>query len=262
VLFVRPSAPSTSVVASVFAAALIVTIGQPALANCPARISSATIIGSTTSGSSSVYAISVNIDWTPIEGPGPTIEMRGMHFYVRDEAGDETWIFVPDHNVSDWNHGRHLDYFSFGWRHAKRFQISIADLTVGNSPTVVCGNDWESGRSVSDAALDAGSTWDNWLGGNRPTVDFVEFRPARAVDQASVLMHPPDGPDSTTCWIVVSVDSSGHPTAFDVYKTSGYLPYDNECVDAARRSTYQAASFGPTHVSATLIVDWWYATIG
>jgi hypothetical protein len=229
------------------------------MADCPARISSATIIGSTSSGASAIYAISIDIESTTTQEP--TVEIKGMHLFVRDDAGNETWIFVSAHTVSDWNHGRHLDYFSFGWRHAKRFQISIADLTAGNSSNVVCGTDWQWGRSVSDAALDAGSTWDDWSAAGRPTVDLVAFHPVRLVNEAAVRMHSPDGPNSATCRIVVGVDSSGHPTAFDVYKTSGYGPYDNECMDAAKRSTYQAASFGPTHVAATWIVDWSYVTI-
>lgn len=257
--FGRLNAPLTRVIVSVLAVICSVAIGQPALAECPARILSATIIGSTMSGASSVYAISVDIDTTV--GPTSTIELKGIHLYVRDDAGNETWIFVPDHNVSDWNRGRHLDYFSFGWRHASRFQISIADLTVGDASTIVCGNDWHSGKSLSDVALDAGSSSDNWSRKNRPTVDLVSFHPPRVVNEAALLMHPPDGPDAAECEIEVSVDSTGRPTSFDVYMTSGYQPYDNECIDAAKRSTYKAASYGPTSIASTWLVGWSYETI-
>jgi hypothetical protein len=259
VLFGPLRTPAVQVLATIFALASLAAISPPAIANCPARISSATIIGRTSSGASSVYAVSVDIE--PTEIPEPTVDMKGMHLYVRDDAGNETWIFVPDHTVSDWNHGRHLDYFSFGWRRAGRFQISIADLTVGDCPTVVCGNDWQSVRSVSDAPLDAGGTWDNWSRGNRPTVDLVAFHPARVVNEAELRMHQGEGPDAAQCEIQVDVDSAGRPTAFDVFKSSGYQPYDNECIDAAKRSTYKSASFGPTSVASTWLVEWAYVRI-
>jgi hypothetical protein len=259
VLTGRSCAPAALIVVSILAVAFSAAIGQPALGGCPARISSASIIGRTTSGASSVYAVSVDIEPTKI--PEPTVEVKGMHLYVRDDAGNETWIFVPDHRVSDWNHGRHLDYFSFGWRLADRFQINIADLTVGDSPTVVCGNDWQSGGSVSDVALDAGITWDDWSAAGRRTVDLVAFHPAQVVNEAAVRMHQGEGPDAARCEIQVSVDSAGRPTAFDVFKTSGYQPYDNECIDAAKRSTYKSASFGPTSVASTWLVEWAYVRI-
>lgn len=255
---VRHRFPAPQILASVFALVVLGAAGGPVLADCPARISSATIIGRTSSGASSIYAISVDIDDISESDP-LTMEMNGMHLYVHDNAGNETWIFVPAHNVSDWNHGRRVDYFSFGWRHSQNFQISVSDITIGGS-TVVCGNDWRPGSFASDVVLSAGNSWDGWSHNSRPKVDLVKFHPARLVNEAEIHLRS-SGPLEGECEILVSVDAAGHPTAFDVFKTSGYRPFDDECVDAAKRSTYSAATFGATSVAATWIEDWAYKTL-
>jgi hypothetical protein len=246
-----------TVLASVLALAFYSGVGQPALAKCPARVSSAAIIGSTSSGLSSIYAISVDIDEISDER---TLELNSMHLFVRDDAGNETWVLVPSHTVSDLSAWGHLDYFSFGWRRAQRFEISISDVTFGDKPTAVCGDDWQSFPAVGGESLAAGNKWDDWSRGSRPTIDLVAFHPPRVVERGPLIIHD-GGPTSAECGVLVTVDSAGRAAAFDVHNSSGYLPFDNECIDAAKRSTYKAASFGNVNVPATWLIDAAYVTI-
>lgn len=231
-----------------------------AKAACPAQISSATLIGETRSGLSSVYGIGIAIERNGL-GAEPSIQLEGLHLYIRDDVGNETWVYVPPHEVSEWVHqGNHFDYFSFGWRHASRFDVSIADVSIAGRGQVTCGGAWLAGSVIQGQSLDAPSSWDAWLQVAHPPVDLAAFHPATILDAAEVTV-PRGGPDNADCHIVIIVDGSSHASGFSIQQSSGYTPYDRDCIDAAKRSSYRAATFNNAAINSTVIVDWWYATI-